>query len=153
MIRMTSFLVISIVCFGFQPTLHKTDFSIEEDTRMVKEILALFDDHTIDFETKIAVHVEDLVHMAQGHKAVTNQQDLLKAWKEEAKWGHSEMTHHLISIHSYDDMVLTRGKAIGHWYPKDGTEAQPFETNNMITFRRMPDGSLKVWQVIYNLIE
>jgi hypothetical protein len=63
------------------------------------------------------------------------------------------MTHEIVTLHSYPDLVLTTGRVMGVWHPVSGGKPTPFETNNMITFRRAPDGSLKVWQVIFNRVE
>lgn len=128
-------------------------FSSEADRHMVEEILRLFDDPETPIDRLLEVHVEDLVQMPQGAGAITNKVDLRESWEEERKAGHSRMRHEAITIHSYSDMVLTRGRVTGHWTPISGEVSFPFETNNIITFRRMPDGQLKVWQVIFNRIE
>jgi ketosteroid isomerase-like protein len=123
-------------------------FSVEEDTRKVKAILKIIDQDI----SEVSVYADDVVHMAQGSRAVTNKAELAKILRAEAAGGKTMMTHELITVNSYSDLVLTRGRATGTYYPGGGGAAIPFETNNMITFKRMEDGTLKIWQVIFNRI-
>jgi ketosteroid isomerase-like protein len=132
---------------GVTPT-----FSLEDDTKKVKAILKNIDDYKLDMNTKMSVYDDEVVHMAQGSRAITNKEDLRKVLEADSTYGHSEMTHELISIHSYQDMVLTRGRVAGKWYSAEGNQVFPFETNNIITFKRKEDGALSVWQVIFNRV-
>lgn len=124
-------------------------YSVESDTRKVKAILKVIDRDVTD----TSIYVDDVVHMAQGSRAITNKAELRKTLAAEATYGRSQMTHELVTINSYPAMVLTRGRVKGTWHPANGAEPVPFETNNVITFRRLPDGSLRVWQVIFNRVE
>jgi ketosteroid isomerase-like protein len=124
-------------------------YTVESDTQKVKAILKIIDRDVSD----TSIYVDDVVHMAQGSRAITSRAELSKVLAAEASHGRSDMTHELVTINSYPDMVLTRGRVKGNWLPANGGQPSPFETNNMITFRRLPDGSLKVWQVIFNRIE
>ena len=124
-------------------------FSVEDDTRMVRAILARIDADVTDTD----IYAEDVVHMAQGSRAITSRAELRRVLLEEANHGRSTMTHELVTLHSTPDFVLTRGRVTGSWRPAAGGAPMPFETNNMITFRRAPDGSLKVWQVIFNRVD
>jgi ketosteroid isomerase-like protein len=154
MIRSVKLLTVllAVITFGCRKTPDTTHFSIEEDTKMVKAILKNIDDYTLDLDTKMSVYSEDVVHMAQGSRAITNKVDLRKVLEAEYSYGHSVMTHEIVTLHAYHDMVLTRGKVTGSYHPGDGSTPIPFETNNIITFRRMADGTLKVWQVIFNRV-
>jgi hypothetical protein len=62
------------------------------------------------------------------------------------------MTHEIVSLQSYHDIVLTRGRVKGVYHSNDGKDF-PFETNNMIVFKRMKDGTLRIGQVIFNRID
>lgn len=127
-------------------------FSIEKDTEMVKDILKNIDNYDLDMDTKMSVYDDEVVHMAQGSRAITNKADLRKVLEAEAGYGKTVMTHELITLHSYHNMVLTRGRVKGSWHDPDGITIYPFETNNIITFKRKDDGTLKVWQVIFNRV-
>lgn len=61
-----------------------------------------------------------------------------------------EMTHHVIELSSFADTVIVQGKAVGTAQPHGDPDKYPFETKNLILFRRAPDQSLKIWKVIYN---
>lgn len=126
-------------------------YSVEDDTQKVRAILARIDADVGD----TGIYADDVVHMAQGSRAITSLAELRRVLQEEAKatGGRSRMKHELLTIHSYPDMVLTRGRVTGAWHPADGSAPSPFETNNIITFRREKDGSLKVWQVIFNRVD
>ncbi|MEO6214892.1 MAG: hypothetical protein ABIO86_02585 [Sphingomonas sp.] len=124
-------------------------FSAERDGQKVRAILKRIDADVTD----TSIYVDDVVHMAQGSRAITNRAQLRRVLLEEATHGRSDMTHEVLTISSYPDIVLTRGRVTGTWHPADGGAPVPFETNNMITFRRAKDGSLKIWQVIFNRVD
>jgi len=124
-------------------------FSVESDGGKVREILKRIDADVTDS----SIYVDDVVHMAPGSRAITNRAELRRFLVGEAKHGRSDMAHEVLTITSYPDLVLTRGRVTGTWHPADGGAPVPFETNNMITFRRVKDGSLRVWQVIFNRVD
>jgi ketosteroid isomerase-like protein len=124
-------------------------YSVEDDRRKVEAILKRIDTDITD----VSIYSDDVVHMAQGSRAITSKAELQTVLNAEASYGRSNMVHELVTIHSSHDMVVTRGRVEGTWHPANGGKATPFETNNMITFRRAPDGSLKVWHVIFNRVE
>ncbi|ADG09217.1 Cif family virulence factor [Caulobacter segnis] len=124
-------------------------YSVEDDIQKVKAILKKIDADITD----TSIYSEDVVHMAQGSRAITSKAALQKVLAAEASHGRSNMTHEIVTLHSYSDLVLTRGRVKGAWHPANGGSPIPFETNNIITFRRAADGSLKVWHVIFNWVE
>lgn len=148
----TLLIVLGATTFGCREAPEAPAFSIEEDTEKVMIILKNIDDHALDMDSKMSVYADDVVHMAQGSRAITNRTDLRKVLEGERQGGHAVMKHELITIHSYHDMVLTRGRVKGEWRPNNGETPIPFETNNIITYHRMKDGTLKVWQVIFNRV-
>ncbi len=122
----------------------KPGFSDATDREMVRAILENLDSHTLDMETKMSVYHDDAIHMGQGKRAITNLKDLEALLTEERQWGHSEMKHEAYEIHSYADHVIVRGGVKGTWHSKDGETEVPFETNNLLTLKRIPEGGLKV---------
>ncbi len=142
--------LLSVITFIHGYSQKKPDYvSIEEDTRKVKAILKLIDKDVTD----TSVYADNVVHMAQGSRAITNKIQLAQVLQAEAGFGKLMMTHELITLNSYPDLVLTRGRVKGTFHPFNGDAITPFETNNIITFQRMKDGSLKIWQVIFNRID
>ena len=142
---------IAIAVFGCQNA-SSPAFSVDDDTKKVKAILKTIDDTTLNMDAKMSIYSDDVVHMAQGSRAITNKADLRKVLESEASGGKTLMTHELVTLHSYPDMVLTRGGVKGNYHPNGGGKAIPFETNNILTFKRNSDGTLKVWQVIFNRV-
>jgi ketosteroid isomerase-like protein len=127
------------------------DPSIEDDTNKVKAILKVIDHYGRNIDSTMLVYSDDVVHMPQGSRATTGKANVRKILEAESSYGKTVMKHELVTLHTYPDMVLTRGRATGSWTPPGGA-AIPFETNNIITFRRMKDGSLKIWNVIFNRV-
>jgi len=127
--------------------------SFKDDTAKVKAIFKNIDDHTLDWNTKMSIYSDNVVHMGQGNRAITGRDSLRKVLEAEAMYGHSVMTHQIITLDSYDNIVLVRGRVTGNYYSKSGGAATPFETNNLFVFDRLKDGSLKVAKVIFNRID
>ncbi|MEO6730797.1 MAG: hypothetical protein ABIN01_06245 [Ferruginibacter sp.] len=125
-----------------------SNFTVEEDTKMVRVLLKKIDADISD----TSIYADDVVHMAQGSRAITNKAELSKVLKAELSYGHSEMAHEIVTLQSYHDMVLTRGRVKGTYHPNNGGKDIPFETNNIIIFKRMKDRTLKVGQVIFNRV-
>lgn len=119
------------------------------DETLVRNILKKIDTDVSD----TSVYANDVVHMAQGSRAITSKDELAKVLKAEASYGKTVMTHEIVSLNSYDDIVLVRGRVKGDFYSNAGGAGFPFETNNLMTFRRQPDGTLKIWHVIFNRID
>lgn len=127
----------------------KTSFDTRKDEVMVRAILKKIDTDVSD----MSVYDNDVVHMAQGSRAITSKSELANVLKAESSYGKTVMTHEIVSIDSYNAIVLVRGRVKGMFYPPDNKGGFPFETNNMMTFKRQTDGSLKIWQVIFNRID
>lgn len=133
------------------PAATRAGYSAEKDLEEVKRILKVMDNYGANLDTTMNVFSDDFVHMAQGRRAVTQKDTLRKILQAESSYGETKMVHEIVTIHSYEDMVLTRGSVKGTWTPPNG-DPVPFETNNIITFNREDDGALKVWQVIFNRV-
>ncbi|HZY79896.1 MAG TPA: FISUMP domain-containing protein [Cyclobacteriaceae bacterium] len=127
----------------------KKSFSPENDEVMVRETLKKIDTDVSD----TSVYADDVVHMAQGARAITDKNELARVLKDQASYGETSMRHELLTINSYEDLVVVRGRVTGSYYPPDGTVGMPFETNNLMTFKRQGNGALKIWHVIFNRID
>ncbi len=127
--------------------------SFKGDTVRVKEIFKNIDNDSLDWDAKMSVYADDVIHMAQGNRAVIGKDSLRKVLESEARYGHLVMTHQIINLDSYEDIVVVRGKVTGNFYSNNKGEASPFETNNLFVFDRMKDGNLKISKVIFNRID
>jgi hypothetical protein len=146
----TVFLLLATFCVTHaQKRSGKTSFDPKKDEVMVRAILKKIDTDVSD----TSVYSNDVVHMAQGSRAITDKAELARVLKEQASYGKTVMTHQPLSITSYDDIVLVRGRVTGMFYPPDNGASSSFETNNMMTFKRQSDGSLRIWHVIFNRID
>lgn len=123
-------------------------FSIEEDTRSVNKIFQIFDSNP-DRETRLSLYVDDVIFMAPGENVITSKEELGK----QSSRGNVDHHHEINWIQSYADIVIVRATNKGTFHPFDSNESSQFTTNNLIIFRRLEDGSLKIWQIIYNLAE
>lgn len=141
------FILTHLVTYSFAQK--QPEFSLDEDTRKVKALLKRIDKDVSD----TSVYSNEVVHMAQGSRAITDKNELARILKAEASAGTTNMTHEMITINSYADHVIVRGRVTGSFQSKDGGPVYPFETNNLMTFKRLKDGSLRIWHVIFNRIE
>ncbi|MEM1137468.1 MAG: hypothetical protein AAGI07_16635, partial [Bacteroidota bacterium] len=123
----------------------------QNDIASIKSILKVLDDNDANIDIKLSVWVDDLIHMAPNNVAITNKADLSNYLQEQNSYGYSDMKHEIIEVSSYDDIVLMQGKVIGTFHPKDNGNQVAFETKNLFVFRRLSDGSLKIWKIIYNM--
>ena len=121
-----------------------------QDREKVQAILSVLDRHEAPISEKMDVWADDLVHLAPGQEAITSKAALQAYLEEQATYGRSEMTHEIIDLHSYDEIVLMRGQVNGTFYPTGAGRPAQFRTKNLFVFKRQADGSLKIWQVIYN---
>lgn len=81
--------------------------AVERDLQKVEAILKRIDAEITD----TSIYSDDVVHMAQGSRPITSRAELQKALAAQASYGRSKMTHEVITLHYYADMVLTRGLA------------------------------------------
>jgi hypothetical protein len=127
----------------------KASFDPQKDETMVRALLKKIDADVSD----TSVYANDVVHMAQGSRAITDKNQLANVLKAEASYGKLVMTHEVLTINSYESIVLVRGRVRGMFYGPDQGTGSPFETNNLMTFKRQADGSLRIWHVIFNRID
>lgn len=121
-----------------------------KDLAAIRAILRTIDDNDADLATKLSVYADDVVHMAPDNAFITNKADLSRHLEASKQHGRADMTHHILQAASYDDIVLMRGEVTGTYHPRDGSSPSPIQTKNLFVFRRYPDDSLKIWQVIFN---
>ncbi|MEM8969222.1 MAG: nuclear transport factor 2 family protein [Bacteroidota bacterium] len=133
-----------------QPATDELSYNAQNDRAVVQAILSVLDDNDVSLEKKLEIWVDDLVHMAPGYPTNTDKDALRRHLEEQQTYGYADMTHEIIELDSYPDLVLMRGRVIGTFYPANQDAPVPFRTNNLFVFRRLEDNSLKIWKVIFN---
>jgi ketosteroid isomerase-like protein len=63
--------------------------------------------------------------------------------------GSIRIRHEVVAVHSFPEVVIARGRAVGTFTAADGA-VSAFETRNLFIFRRLAENKLQVWQIIYN---
>jgi ketosteroid isomerase-like protein len=124
--------------------------SYERDVASIRSILKTIDDNSADMATKLSVYADDVIHMAPNNGVINSKAELGKHLEETLKHGYADMTHEIVEVSPFDEIVLMRGQVVGTYHPKDGSKPFPFRTKNLFVFRRQADRSLKIWQVIFN---
>ena len=122
-----------------------------KDEAAIKAILRVIDDNNADSETMLSVYADDVVHMAPDEPAHIGKAALGQHLQEAKKHGHADMTHEIVEMVPFENIILMRGQVTGTYHPRDGATPFAFQTKNLFVFRREPEGSLKVWKVIFNM--
>ena len=120
-----------------------------EDLARIRAIFAAHDRLRAGLEEYMSHVAEDVILMPNGGPLVEGKPAYLQNVKDFYAAGTIQIRHELVEAYSYPEVVIARGRAVGKFTPPGGTESS-FETRNMFVFRRMKDGSLQVWQIIYN---
>ena len=92
----------------------------------------------------------DIVLMPNGGAAIEGKAAYRQHVKDFYASGTIQIRHELIEVTSYPEVVIARGRAVGTYTPPGGSNANAFETKNLFVFRRLEDGNLEIWQIIYN---
>jgi ketosteroid isomerase-like protein len=120
-----------------------------EDRAQIQAIFAAHDRLQPGLEEYMSHVAEDIVLMPNGSPVVEGKAAYLQHVKDFYAAGTIQIRHELIEAYSFPDVVVARGRAVGTFTPPGGAESS-FETRNMFVFRRLKDGSLQVWQIIFN---
>jgi ketosteroid isomerase-like protein len=125
------------------------DGAFPEDSQRIRAIFAAHDRLQPGLEEYMGHVADDLILMPNGGPLVEGKAAYLQHVKDFYAAGTIQIRHELVEAYSYPEVVIARGRAVGTFTPPGGT-ASAFETRNMFVFRRLKDGSLKVWQIIFN---
>jgi ketosteroid isomerase-like protein len=125
------------------------DQTFPEDAARIRAIFAAHDRLQPGLEEYMGHVADDMILMPNGGSIVEGKAAYLQHVKDFYAAGSIQIRHELVEAYSYPEVVIARGRAVGKFTPPGGTESS-FETRNMFVFRRLKDGSLQVWQIIYN---
>ena len=122
----------------------------QSDKEQVAQMLTVLDDHQSDLADKLTLWSDDLVYLTPGQEAISSKENLKSHFEEQNSHGHSEKTHKILELHSYEEIVLVRGQIDGTYYPKGVGRPAQFRNKTLYIFKRQPDGSLKIWRAMFN---
>jgi len=120
------------------------------DKTRIEQILAAHDKLQPALDEYMAAVANDIILMPNGGAAIEGKAAYLQHVKDFYASGTIQIRHELIEVYSYPEVVIARGRAVGKYTPPGGGAANAFETKNLFVFRRLKDGNLEVWQIIFN---
>ena len=122
-----------------------------DDIIQIKRMLSSIDKKQKGLEEHLNDVTDDFIHMPHDKRVVYGKQayrqHILDGWDE----GNAIMNHELIDAYSFPEIVIARGKVTGTWQPAGSKTKHPFETKNVFILKRLKNGKLKIWQIIYNM--
>jgi ketosteroid isomerase-like protein len=127
-----------------------------DDKEKVKAIFAL---HDIAFngepkEASLNAYLntvaEDIILMPHDGLVMEGKAVYGRHLREILDSGNMTIRHEVIEAYPYPEIVIVRGRAVGSFTPKGQNTSHTFETKNVFIFRRLKEGELKVWQIIFN---
>jgi ketosteroid isomerase-like protein len=120
------------------------------DKAQIERIFAAHDRLQAGLDEYMASVASDVILMPNGAAAIEGKAAYLQHVKDFYASGTIRIRHELIASYSYPDVVIARGRAVGTYTPPGGSTTNAFETKNVFIFRRRKDGTLEVWQIIFN---
>jgi ketosteroid isomerase-like protein len=120
------------------------------DEARIEKILAAHDKLQPGLDEYMASVASDIILMPNGVAAIEGKAAYLQHVKDFYASGTIQIRHELIAVYSYPEVVIARGRAVGTFTPTEGSTTHAFETRNVFIFRRVANGNLVVWQIIFN---
>jgi ketosteroid isomerase-like protein len=133
-----------------KPAVETMSSTQQTDNEQVMQIFRVLDNHEAPMAEKMALWSDELVYLAPGKEAFTRQEELQAYFEEQNAHGHSETTHKIVALHSFEEIVVVQAQVDGTYYPKGAGRPAQFRTKNLLVLKRQPDQSLKIWQAISN---
>jgi ketosteroid isomerase-like protein len=139
--------VLAVLATAARPATNLRDLS--DDRARIQAIFAAHDRLGPGMDEYMSAVADDVILMPNGGKLVEGKAAYRQHVQEFYAAGTIDIRHELIEVSSFPEVVIARGRAVGSFTPPGGT-ATTFETRNLFVFRRMTNGRLQVWQIIYN---
>jgi ketosteroid isomerase-like protein len=143
---LASFVAAAVACLA---SLSASADAAADRTR-IEQILAAHDKLQPGLSEYMASVASDIILMPNGGAAIEGKPAYLQHVKDFYASGTIQIRHELIEAYSYPEVVIARGRALGKFTPHGGSTTSTFETKNMFIFRRLENGNLEVWQIIFN---
>ena len=122
---------------------------ISGDRARIQAIFAAHDKLAPGLDEYMSAVADDIVLMPNRGKLVEGKPAYRRHVEEFYAAGTLQIRHEVVEVHSYPEVVIARGRAVGTFTPPAGT-SNTFETRNLFVFRRAANGQLQVWQIIFN---
>jgi len=124
--------------------------SFDQDEAMVKAILSDLDSRDLSTNQQMENYLADAVLLVPDQKEIRGEAALKTHLDEFGSNENIEIKHQIVELDSFNDVVIAQGRVVGLFTADDEENSFPFETKNVILFKRSPSGDLKIWKVIYN---
>lgn len=135
---------------GWHPAMAAPAVDNATDRRQVQAILAAHDKLQPGIEQYFASVAEDVLLMPNGAASVEGKPAYRRHVEEFYASGDIHIRHEVLEVHSFAEVVIVRGRAVGTFAAPGQQAVQSFETRNLFVFKRAPGGKLQVWQIIFN---
>lgn len=126
------------------------DFS--GDRQKVDAIFAAHDRMKTGLDDYFKSVADDIILMPNGGPLIEGKSAYRQHIVDLLAGGEMKIRHEAVAVYSYPEIVVVRGRATGSFVGNGQTNANLFETRNMFVFRRLGNGDLQVWQIIFNNI-
>jgi len=120
------------------------------DRQMVESILSNLDDLSLTPEQQLDNYLPDAVILAPEQKEIRGREALHNHLTVFGSTVDLILNHQIVELTSFENVVVAQGKVVGTAQPKGDVNRYPFETKNIILFKRQGPDDLKIWKVIYN---
>jgi ketosteroid isomerase-like protein len=119
------------------------------DRARIEGILAAHDKLNPGLDEYMAGVAEDIILMPNRGALIEGKAAYRRHVLDFYNSGSIRIRHEVVDVQSFPEIVIARGRAVGSFTAADGA-VSTFETRNLFIFRRLADGKLQVWQIIYN---
>jgi len=120
------------------------------DRAQLEAILAAHDRLQPGIDEYFKSVAEDIVLMPNGAHAIEGKAAYRKHVEEFYASGTIHIRHEAVQVHSFAEVVIVRGRAVGTYTAPGQQTVNAFQTKNLFVFRRTADDKLLVWQIIFN---
>jgi ketosteroid isomerase-like protein len=120
------------------------------DEQKVDAIFAAHDGMKAGLDPYLRWVAEDVILMPHDGVVIEGKAAYAQHIRDILAAGDMAIHHEPIAVYSFAEMVIVRGRATGSFTPNGQTTSSLFETKNVFIFRRLENGELRVWQIIFN---
>ena len=120
------------------------------DRAKVEAIFAAHDKLQPGLEEYMSAVADDVVLMPNGGKLVEGKAAYRQHVVDFYASGHIRVRHEVVEVTSFPEVVIVQGRATGSFTPTGGGTVSTFQTHNLFILRRLRNGGLQVWRIIFN---